>query len=164
MGRLLSRAAGLRLVRLFVDAFLCYLLAPGSPTPPRAPVLGAICLVLPPNREGPRTFAAWACSRAGVGSAARPTARLVLHFFLVCLYTFSELLVSGILGSLCATASTRPEFVLPTSTTELQPSDTVTNFARHGPKTSFSQGRVAAGLERRARAPRLTHRDQELET
>jgi large subunit ribosomal protein L28e len=40
----------------------------------------------------------------------------------------------------------------------------VENFARHGPKTSFSHGRVAAGLERRARAPQPSHGGHALET
>ena len=107
------------------------------------------------------------CAFLGVPGTARRRIRrlvLVLLFFSSMSITFSELLVSGIFGSLCATASTRPEFVLPTSTTELQPSATVTNFVRHGPKTSFSHGRVAAGLERRARAPQPNQCGHALET
>jgi large subunit ribosomal protein L28e len=40
----------------------------------------------------------------------------------------------------------------------------VTHFARHGPKTSFSCGRVAAAFMRRARLPQPSHGGHALET
>ena len=60
---------------VFVDAFLCYLLAPGSPAPPlRAPVLEAICLEFASIGRDPARSLRGLVVVPRDGSAPRPTA------------------------------------------------------------------------------------------
>ena len=150
--------------------FLSGLAGCGQPAAAAARTCAQSDLPPPEKPAGPRTFAALGfLGVPGDGSAPRPTAGscflvrsvLVPGSAIARLRDERRLIVRPVRSCVHLRAS-----ALPTSTWSCSASaqNTVAKFARHGPKTSFSYGRVAAGLQPRARASEPSHRGHALET